>query len=99
MNDYGLDGPGSNYTTICMLLVHARIGVNKSRAIALGSSNKSTPIMDIKYYDDIALLGIHMTTNIKESATKSWAMLAANIRAQVQETYHRALILGTQNTF
>jgi len=34
-----------------------------------------------------------MTTNIQGSATKSWAMLTAKIRAQVQETYHRALIL------
>ena len=35
----------------------ARISVNKSRAIALGSWNKSTPIMDIKYDGDITLLG------------------------------------------
>ena len=71
----------------------ARINANKSRAIALGSWNKSTPIMDIKYHDDTTFLGFHMTTNIKESTTKSWAILTANIRAQVQEAYHRALIL------
>jgi len=32
-----------------------------------------------------------MTTNIQGSATKSWAMLTAKIRAQLQEAYHRAL--------
>jgi len=71
----------------------AHINVNKSRATALGSWNKSTPIIDIKYHNDITLLGFNMTRNIKESATKSWAMLPAKIRARVQEAYHRALIL------
>jgi len=42
----------------------ARINANKSRAIALGSWNKLTPIMDINYFDDIALLGFSMTKNI-----------------------------------
>ena len=49
----------------------ARINVNKSRAIALGSWNKSTPIIDIKYHDDITLLSFHMMKNIQESETKS----------------------------
>jgi len=71
----------------------ACINANKSRAIALGSWNKSTPAMDIKYHDDIKLLGFHLTTNIQESAKKSWAMLTAKIRAKVQEAYHRALNL------
>ena len=71
----------------------ARINVNKSRPIALGSWNKSTPIMDIKHHDDITLQGFHMTMTIQESATKSWALITAKIRAQVQEAYHRALNL------
>jgi len=75
------------------MIMDARIKVNKSRAIALGAWNKSTPIMDIKYDDDITLLGFHMTTTIQESATKSWAVLTAKIRAQVQEACHRALNL------
>jgi len=48
----------------------ACINANKSRSIALGSWNKSTPVMDIKYHDDIKLLGFRMTTNIEESAKK-----------------------------
>ena len=51
------------------------------------------PRLDIKYHDDITLLEFHMMTNIKKSATKSWAMLTANIRAQVQRIYHKTLIL------
>jgi len=71
----------------------ACISANNSRAIALGSWNKSTPVMDIKYHDDIKLLGFHVTTNVQESAKNSWAMLTAKIRAQVQNAYHRALNL------
>jgi hypothetical protein len=44
----------------------ARINTHKSRAIALGSWNRSTPIMDINYHDEIKLLGFNMSTNIKE---------------------------------
>ena len=76
-----------------MQATSARINANKSRAIALGSWNKLTPIMDINYYDDITLLGFNMTKNIQESANKSWAVLTAKIRAQLQEAYHRALNL------
>jgi len=71
----------------------ARINTNKSRAIALGSWNKSTPVMDITYHDKIKILGFHMTSKIQQSANKSWALLTAKIRAQAQEAYHRALNL------
>ena len=71
----------------------ARINVNKSHAIAPGSWNKLTPMMDINYQDDIILLGFHMAKDIKESTNKSWAKLTAKIRAQAQEDYHRALNL------
>jgi len=46
----------------------ARIKEDKSRAIALGSWTKMTPIMNIKFYDDIKILGFNMTRNINESA-------------------------------
>jgi len=71
----------------------ACINTNKSRAIAPGSWNKSTPIMDITYHDEIKILGFHMTSKIQQSTTKSWAILTAKIRAQAQEAYHRALNL------
>jgi len=71
----------------------AHINVNKSHAIALGSWNKLTPLMDINYQDDIILLGLHMAKNIKQSTNKSWPMLTAKIRAQAQKDYHRAFNL------
>ena len=71
----------------------SHINVNKSHAIAFGSWNKLTPMMDINYQDDIILLGLHMAKNIKQSTNKSWAMLTKKIRAQAQKDYHRALNL------
>ena len=44
-----------------MQATSARINVNKSRAIALGSWNKLTPLMDLNFYEDFTLLGFNMT--------------------------------------
>jgi len=62
----------------------ARINEDKSRAIALGSWTKTTQIMNIKYYEDIKILGFHMTVKINESAKKSWSMLTSKIRTHSQ---------------
>jgi len=63
----------------------ARINTHKSRAIVLGSRDKSKPIMPIQYHDEIKILGFNMTNNTKESANKSSAALTAKIRAQTQD--------------
>jgi len=68
-----------------------RINTHKSRAIALGSWDKSTPIMYIQYHDEIKILIFIMTNNTKESENNSWVVLTAKISAQVQDAYHRAL--------
>jgi len=49
----------------------ARVNGDKSRAMALGSLIKTTPIMNIKYYEDIKILGFHMTANVNDSAKKN----------------------------
>jgi len=67
----------------------ARVNTHKSSAIALGSWDKPTPIMDIQYHDELRIIGLNMTNNTKDSANKSWAILTAKIRAQA----HRALNL------
>jgi len=71
----------------------ARMNEDKSSAIAPGSWTKTTPIMKIKYYEDIKILGFHMTVKINESAKKSWAMLTSKIRTHTQNAYQRALNL------
>ena len=55
--------------------IGAQINTHKSRAFALGSWDKSTPIMDIQYHDEIKIIGFNMTNNAKESANKSWVVL------------------------
>jgi len=65
----------------------ARINEDKSRATALGSWTKTTPIMNIKYYDDIKILGFKMTANIKNQQ-KIWAILTSKIRTHTQNAYH-----------
>jgi len=74
----------------------AHINENKSHAPALGSWTKSVPIVNIKYDDNIKILGFHMTTNSKNSAKLSRAMLTTKIRTQAQDNYHRALNLESR---
>jgi hypothetical protein len=76
-----------------MLVTGAHINVIKSHAIALGSWDKLTPMMDINYREEIILLGFHMANNVKRTTNKSWAMFTAKIRAQAQRDYYRALSL------
>jgi len=52
--------------------------------------------MNIKYDDNIKILGFRMATNTKNSAKISWAMLTTRIRAQAQVNYHRALNLESR---
>jgi len=79
-----------------MKATDSHINANISRALALGSWTKSVPIMNIKYNDNIKILGFHMTTNSKTSAKISWAALTTKIRAQAQDNYHRALNLESR---
>jgi hypothetical protein len=41
----------------------AKINVQKSKALALGSWNTSVQIMDFPYYEEIKVLGIHIQKN------------------------------------
>jgi len=73
----------------------AIINVNKSQALALGTWPKSRPILNIRY-DNIKIIGFHMSANTKTSALMSWTTLSTHIKLQAQENYHRALKLGSR---
>jgi len=62
-----------------------RINTKKSHALAVGSWDKSIPIMDIQYCEVLKILGFNMRTTTKASASKSWAYLTARIRANAQD--------------
>jgi hypothetical protein len=74
----------------------ARINVDNCRAIALRSWTKTTPIMIIKYYDDIKILGFNMMANLNETEKKSWAIMTSMFRTHTQNAYHIALNLDNR---
>jgi len=71
----------------------ARLNIQKSKALALGSWNTSHSILGIPYHDDLKILGVHMANTILQSATISWKTVTGKIRAQARETYCRDLSL------
>jgi len=70
----------------------ANINETKSSALALGSWPQAVPIMNIKYVDNIKLLGFQMATNSNKSAKMSWKKLTS----QALEIYHRSLDLASR---
>jgi hypothetical protein len=73
------------------LATGAKVNIHKSKALALGSWNKSVPIMDINYCEKTRILGFHMHSSIKASAHSSLAPITARTPAQAQDAYHRAI--------
>ena len=71
----------------------AKLNIQKSKALALGSWNTSHSVLGIPYHDDLKILGVHMAKTIHQSATKSWSTLTGKIRAQAREAYSRDLSL------
>jgi len=67
----------------------ANINEYKSCALALGTWPKSAPIMNIRYTENIKILGFQMNDNCQHSAEMSWTTPTSKIRAQSMENYHR----------
>jgi len=67
----------------------ATINVQKSKVIALGSWNKSITIMDISYYTEMKVLGLHVQNEIRAAATKTWNVLTNKVKAQAHDMYQR----------
>jgi hypothetical protein len=70
----------------------AKIHIQKSKVIALGSWNTSLKITDIQYYTEMKVLGLHIQNTIHASAKKSWNVMTSRIREQAR-MYQRALDL------
>jgi len=49
--------------------------------------------MDISYHSEAKSLGFHITSEVQESAHKSWTITTARIHAQTQDAYYRDLSL------
>jgi hypothetical protein len=71
----------------------AKVNIRKSRTVPIKSWNTPLRIMDIPYYSETTILGIHITSTIKASSLRIWALITAKIRAQAQEAYYQELSL------
>jgi hypothetical protein len=70
----------------------ARVNIQKSRAIAIGTWDTSLAVMDIPYHDTATILGFQINSTVRESAFTSW-MKTTIIRTQAQENYCRTMTL------
>ena len=71
----------------------ARVSLHKPRALAFGTWNKSTSILNIPYHDTAMVVGFQLTCTVRESALANWTKITATIRSQTQEAYYGMLTL------
>ena len=64
----------------------ARINITKSMATAAGTWDTSINVLNIPYYTEMKILGIHLTNTVHQSAKNSWATLTGKIRTQARDT-------------
>jgi hypothetical protein len=69
----------------------AELNIRKSAALPLGTWNTVQTIFGVPYSDNIKILGIHMTRNLKRSARICWTNISNMIRIQAREVYNRVL--------
>jgi hypothetical protein len=74
----------------------ARININKSSAVALGTWKQSNTILSIPYKDSVTILGMTVKSSVCESAITSWTNTIAKIRIQAQESHHRHISFDKQ---
>jgi hypothetical protein len=79
--------------TCCAATSGARVNIEKSKAIAFGTLDTSTKIMDIPYHTETTILGFLITAIVRESAQKCWSRTTALKRAQAKDAYYRELTL------
>jgi len=77
----------------------SRLNIQKSRAIAFGTWDKSIEIMNIPNHDTETILGFQIRNTVGESALASWTKTTEKIRTQAQETYCRMLTLDKRIQF
>ena len=65
----------------------ARVNFQESRAIALGSWDKSIEIMNTLNHDTATILGFQIKKTVGESDLASWTKTNAKIRAHGEEAY------------
>jgi len=77
----------------------AKISIQKSRAIAIGSWDASNKILDIPYYTGIKTLGFHFTDRVNVANKVNWYNVTSQVRAATQDAYYRDLSLDRRIRF
>ena len=72
----------------------ARINYRKSKALAIGTWDTTTDIMNNAYVTDVKILGIHFTATIQQTVNKNWALTTSRIRGLAQDAYYRELCIA-----
>jgi hypothetical protein len=72
----------------------ACLNIRKSRALAVGTWNKSTSVLDIPYSDELKVLGFVIQKSIARAACANWTRVTQLVRAQARDTYSRDLGLS-----
>ena len=71
----------------------ARLNIEKSKAMAIGSWDISTDIMGIQYHTDINIMGVRMHNTVSQSVNNSRTAVTGKIRAQARDAFNRDLCL------
>ena len=75
------------------------LNVRKSKAVATGTWDTTTNIMDIPCYTEIQIFGFNITSSGKQSAHSSWSKVTNRVGAQASEAYCRDLRLSQRNQY
>ena len=71
----------------------ARLNIENSKVMAIGSWDISTDIMGVQYHTDIKILGVRMHNTVSQSANNGWTAVTGMIQAQARDAYNRDLCL------
>jgi len=72
----------------------AKLNIEKSHALAVGTWDTTRRVMDIPYSNEIKVLEIHLSNTTAQSAMSSWARITTMMRIQAREAYTRDLDLA-----
>jgi hypothetical protein len=66
----------------------ARLNLQRSKALAFGSWDISVFGMDISYFQDITILGVHFAQTLKKSSMLSWTATMRKVKEEARYAYH-----------
>jgi len=72
----------------------AKLNIVKSHAMAVGTWDTKSTVMNIPYTTEVKILGIQIANKTEQSAVSSWSRISNMVRLQAREAYTRDLDLA-----